>query len=181
MRCVFALSWWLAQVAVTGILLAVPAEAGTPSCVPFSEANKYIGSYRCVSGKVLGVQAGKAGVHFVDFCEDHERCPFSVVVFADDLRHVGDIRDLTGKEIEIRGDIKEYDGHAEIILERVSQLHGEAARIPPLPKDYDVERRGHYSAGKFSRPKKPTATKQKKSTPPATVIWETATDESNPE
>jgi len=156
-------------------------EAGNPSCVPFSEAGKYVGSHKCVSGKVVHVEAGDKGVHFVDFCEDHARCPFSVVVFAGDLRHVGDIRDLAGREIQIRGDIKEYDGHAEIILERVGQLQGDAARIPPLPKDYDVERRGHYSAGKFSKPKKTTTYKKKKASPPPNVIWDSQREEAEPD
>jgi hypothetical protein len=154
-------------------ILTIPVAAGSPTCIPFSEAGKYVGGHHCVSGKVLHVEAGDKGVHFVDFCEDHARCPFSVVVFAGDLRHVGDIRDLVGRDIQIRGDIKEYDGHAEIILERVGQLMGDAARIPPLPKDYDVEQRGHYSAGSSKRPKHTKATKPKKSKPPATLIWET--------
>ena len=32
------------------------------------------------------------------------------------------------------------------------QLGKDAAFVPPLRKDYDVERRGHYGAGKFSYP-----------------------------
>lgn len=163
------------------IVLGVRVEAGTPNCVPFSEAGKYIGSHKCVSGKVVHVEEGDKGVHFVDFCEDHARCPFSVVVFAGDLRHVGDIRDLAGREIQIRGDIKEYDGHAEIILERVGQLQGDAARIPPVPKDYDVERRGHYSAGKFSKPKQSKTYKSKKAPPPAAVIWDSQREEAEPD
>jgi hypothetical protein len=155
------------------MVLPSSALAGNPTCVPFSEAEKYVGSHRCVIGKVVQVETGEKGVHFVDFCTDHGRCPFSVVVFASDLKHVGDIRDLTGREIQICGDIREYDGHAEIILERVGQLVGDAARIPPLPKDYDVERRGHYSSGQFSRPKATKSPKQKKAKPPPSVIWDT--------
>jgi len=37
----------------------------------------------------------------------------------------------------------------EIILENAAQLGGQAARISPLPKSFDVEQRGHFSAGKF--------------------------------
>jgi len=57
-----------------------------------------------------------------------------------------------GREIEIRGELKEYDGRTEIILENASQLGGQAARISPLPKSFDVEQRGHFSAGKFRAP-----------------------------
>jgi hypothetical protein len=55
--------------------------------------------------------------------------------------------------IEIHGKVREYDGRAEIILEEYRQLGGAGARIPPLPKNYDVEKKGRYSAGTFSRPK----------------------------
>ncbi len=36
--------------------------------------------------------------------------------------------------------------------------------IPPLPKNYDVENRGHYSAGHVRPTKKPTKTKATPST-----------------
>jgi hypothetical protein len=36
--------------------------------------------------------------------------------------------------------------------------------IPPLPKNYDVENRGHYSAGRLRPTKKPTKTKAKPNT-----------------
>jgi len=55
--------------------------------------------------------------------------------------------------VEIHGPVKLYDNRAEIILNDLRQLKGEAAQIPPLPKTYDVEKRGRYSAGKFSYPK----------------------------
>lgn len=180
MRRLSRFSW--AFVLVAGWLwLALPAAAGNPSCIPFSEAQKYVGSHRCVSGKVWKVEAGEKGVHFVDFCSEPAGCPFSVVVFAGDLKHVGDIRDLAGKEIQVRGDIREYDGHAEIILERVGQLMGDAARIPPLPKDYDVARRGHYSSGQFSQPKQSNKYKKKKAPPLPGVVWDSQGQEEEPE
>ncbi len=92
---------------------------------------------------------------YLDSCQDHRRCPFTVVVFPSDLRHVGDVRALKDKLIEVHGDVKQYDGHAEIILSRPQQLRGGASQIPPLPKGYDVEKRGHYSAGRFKHAKAP--------------------------
>ena len=77
------------------------------------------------------------------------------------------MRQLAGQEIEIHGPIKDYDGRAEIILERLSQLHGEAARIPPLPKEYDVEHKGKFSAGKMSHPKTSRTAARKKQAEPA--------------
>jgi len=43
------------------------------------------------------------------------------------------VRRLEGRRIEIDGEIKSYDGRAEIVLSRLSQLRGDAAHIPPLP------------------------------------------------
>ena len=88
-------------------------------------------------------------MHFLDFCEDQAACPFTVVVFSHDLKDVGDVRRLAGRTIEIVGNVKLYEGRPEIILSRISQIRGGAAMIPPLPKNYDVENRGHYSAGRL--------------------------------
>jgi hypothetical protein len=112
-----------------------------------------------VTGQVHRVKVGLKGVHFLDFCEDQMACPFTVVVFSDTLKDVGDVRRLEGRTIEIRGALKIYDGRPEIVLNRVGQITNGAAMIPPLPKDYDVENRGHFSAGRARPTKKPAKTK----------------------
>jgi len=132
---------------------------GASDCLPIRDAKQHIGETKCVTGKVLRVKVGARGVHFVDFCEDQMACPFTVVVFPHDLKDVGDVRRLAGQVIEIHGPVKLYDGRAEIILNRVSQLTGGSTLIPPLPKNYDVEKQGHYSAGRMRPPKKPAKTK----------------------
>lgn len=91
-------------------------------------------------------------MHYLDFCEDYRLCPFSVVVFPYDMKSVGDVRELAGKAVEIRGEVKEYDGRAEIILESRKQLGAEGASLPPMPKNFDVEQRGHFSPGRFRAP-----------------------------
>jgi transcriptional regulator of NAD metabolism len=74
------------------------------------------------------------------------------------------VRRLAGRAIEIHGTVKLYEGRPEIILNHISQITGGAAMIPPLPKNYDVENRGHYSAGRLRPTKKPAKTKAKPST-----------------
>jgi hypothetical protein len=137
-------------------------------CVPFQEAGQHVDETKCVTGKVIRVKVGQSGVHFLDFCEDQAACPFMVVVFSHDLKDVGDIRRLAGRTIEIVGNVKLYDGRPEIILSRISQIRGGAAMIPPLPKNYDVENRGHYSAGRLYPSKKP---KKTKATPNPTATY----------
>jgi len=139
---------------------ALPARAS--DCIAFSKAREHIGKTQCVSGTVFRVKQGNGGVTFLDFCENYLTCPFTVIVFRGDLKQVGDVRQLQGHSVEIKGTIQNYDGRAEIVLRRAQQLGKDAALVPPLPKDYDVERRGHYSAGKFSHPQAARKTTRKK-------------------
>jgi hypothetical protein len=150
------------------IMLLPPSLLSASDCIPVSEAAKHIGETQCVSGKVLKIKVGAKGVHFLDFCEDQMACPFTVVVFPSGLKDVGDVRRLAGRSIEIHGAVKLYDGRPEMILNRIGQITGGAAMIPPLPKNYDVENRGHYSAGHLRPAKKPAKVK---ATPNTTATY----------
>jgi hypothetical protein len=142
-------------------------------CIAVPEAEKHIGEVKCVTGVVVRVKQGARGVHFLDFCDDFRLCPFTVVIFPRDLKSVGDVRQLQGRLVEIHGQVKEYDGRAEIILEEYRQLSGAGARIPPLPKNYDVEKKGRYSAGTFSHPKAKRKTTKRQ---PAEVVTQAPED-----
>jgi hypothetical protein len=139
-----------------------PSFPAGADCLPFTEARQHVGEDRCITGKVLRVKHMSRGVTLFDFCQDSMVCPFTVVVFARDLKRIGDVRTLQDRVIEIHGPVKEYDGRAEIVLQQSRQLGGEGLRIPPLPKNYDVEKKGHYSAGSFSLPKPAYATSKKR-------------------
>ncbi len=145
------------------ILSAAPFLSAT-DCIPINEAGQHVDETKCVTGKVIRVKLGSGGVTFLDFCEDQMACPFTVVVFSHDLKDVGDVQRLAGRTIEIQGRVKLYDGRPEIILNRISQITGGAAMIPPLPKNYDVENRGHYSAGRLHPSKKPAKVKARPNT-----------------
>jgi hypothetical protein len=151
LMCVLASAIWL-----------MAAVSGSAECILFSDAHQHIGKTHCVRGTVFNIEEGTKGVTFLDFCQSFDTCPFTVVVFADDLKHVGDVRHLKGRAIEVSGTIQDYDGRAEIILRRPRQLGKDAALVPPLPKNYDVERRGKYSPGKFKYPKAAKKTHQKR-------------------
>jgi hypothetical protein len=155
------LSSWI--ILLPAILYSPPLLAAS-DCLPIHQASQHVGETKCVTGKVIRIKQGAKGIHYLDFCEDQLACPFTVVVFPSDLKDVGDIRHLAGRTIEVRGAVKLYDSRAEIILKRISQIAGGAALIPPLPKDYDVENRGHYSAGRLRPTKKPAKVKAKPNT-----------------
>jgi hypothetical protein len=128
-------------------LLAVPAGA---KCISIEDAAARIGEVTCVRGTVVKVfESRKSGTWFLDFCADYRTCPFTVVIFSRYLRDVGDVRMLAGRTIEVHGKIASYDGRAEIVLKHSRQLKGESAKLPPVPKTYDADRRGRYSAGRF--------------------------------
>jgi hypothetical protein len=140
------------------------------ACIPFDQARNHLDETQCVTGKVVRVRAGERGVNYLDFCEDYRLCAFSVVIFQHDLQKIGDVRQLTGKVIEIRGEIKDYEDRAEMVLESSRQLNNGLMRLSPLPKSFDVEQRGHFSAG-TSRPGRKRSTSKKKGIPtlPANV------------
>lgn len=141
----------LAQTTLASLLII--STRAVADCLPFAEANKHLGTSRCVTGKVVKITHSEQGTTFLNFCEDYRVCPFQIVVFRGDLPHVGDVRHLVGKNIEIHGKIEDYDGHTEIVLKRLRQLQGDAGKIPPLPKGFDVEKKGRYNAGRLSHPK----------------------------
>jgi DNA/RNA endonuclease YhcR with UshA esterase domain len=145
------------------VLLVSSAWAG--ECVSFQKADEKLGEVACIKGRVLKVSlSANKSAWFLNFCEDYRTCQFAVVTFPRDLKDVGDIRALEGKEIEISGKVRAYQGQTEIILKDRSQLRGEFAKIPKLPKDFDVGRHGSYSAGTFKAPKRTTNKTDKKPT-----------------
>jgi DNA/RNA endonuclease YhcR with UshA esterase domain len=99
--------------------------AGHPpddKCVDIREAVSRVGTEGCVSGRVLRVFTSRAGNTFLDFCPDYRTCPFSSVIFASDRQNFGDLGILTGKDIEIRGLIRTYEGRAEIAIHDSQQI-----------------------------------------------------------
>lgn len=130
-------------------------------CLPIAEASKHLRKNACVTGTVIRVEDGSHGVTFLDFCTEYRNCPFTVVVFPGDLRKIGDVHQLQGRVVTIQGKIEEYEDRAEIILHHPQQLGNSAKLLTAMPKEYDVERQGHYSAGSFRAAKakkaKPTA------------------------
>jgi hypothetical protein len=143
------------------ISIGLLAPLAHSECLSIEQTGDKTGARACVSAKVLKVVAGR-GAHFLDFCEDYSKCPFTVVVFDRDLRDVGDVRELEGKVIEIHGNIVQYEGRSEIVLRDSAQLKGASPKLPPVPKTYDAERRGNFSAtakntrtASTKKPKKP--------------------------
>jgi DNA/RNA endonuclease YhcR with UshA esterase domain len=147
-------------------LMSGTSAAGNNSpggCVSFAEASRYVGTSQCIRGTVAHVETGRNGAKILNFCQESKVCPFTVVVFPSDVKKMGDMRQLEGQQLEIKGTVQDYEGRAQIVLRRASQLGDAAFRLfPPVPTDYDVERAGHGSAGRYSHPKAAKKTSTKK-------------------
>jgi len=131
-------------------LLLISASCAA-ECIPFTEAPNHLGETRCVKGKVVNIGESRGGTLYLNFCDDYKKCAFAVVVFPSALKDVGDVRQLKDKDIEIHGKITDWRGRTEMVLRELRQLKGEAAKIPPIPKDYDVQKKGGFSAGEFKK------------------------------
>jgi DNA/RNA endonuclease YhcR with UshA esterase domain len=75
-----------------------------------------------VSGRVLRVYSSRAENTFLDFCEDYRTCPFTSVIFAKDKGKFGDLATLQGRRVEIRGEVVNYQGRAEIVIHDPQQV-----------------------------------------------------------
>ncbi|MGB8013273.1 MAG: hypothetical protein WCF68_16805 [Terriglobales bacterium] len=160
MRCPTLSFFFAAVLAMSAVCSARNAPPG--NCVAYTEASQHMGTNSCISGTVLHIEEGRNGTKFLNFCKEAKACPFVVVIFPADQKKIGDVRQLEGRQVEIKGTIQDYDGRAEIVLRRSQQL-GEAAffLFPPVPTEYDVERAGHSAAGKsHAKAAKKTTTKQ---------------------
>ena len=98
---------------------AAPVSAGT---IDYTEALDHIGERASVTGTLVDAYTSKSGTVFLDFCKSYKTCPFSGVIFADDVEAFGDLSALAGKRVTLTGTISSYQGRAEIKLSDPSQL-----------------------------------------------------------
>lgn len=90
--------------------------------IDYSEAPAHIGETARVTGTLYKAYTAKSGVTFLDFCKDYKTCPFTAVIFADDLKAFPDLQRYVGQAVTLTGKISSYQGRAEIILSRPEQL-----------------------------------------------------------
>ena len=95
---------------------------GRGGCVEFLDAGSHVGEATCVSGRVLRVFTSSGGNTFFDFCPDYRKCPFTSVIFVSDHEKFGDLHLLEGRQVEIQGQIRTYQGRAEIIIRDLQQI-----------------------------------------------------------
>jgi hypothetical protein len=151
------------------LLFAAPAFS---QCISISDAPQHLGKKTCVAAKVVKVSQNENGAFLLNFCAEAQPCPFTVRVFPADFDYVGDVRQLSGKQIEITGKIQRWNHQTEIILRDSDQLTGGLVKLPPIPKTYDVENRGHASPGQFKGEKTTKRSMKKPASGPSEEIDE---------
>jgi len=98
---------------------AAPVSIGT---IDYTEASAHIGDYASVRGTLVDAYTSASGTVFLDFCKSYKTCPFSGVIFADDVKKFGDLSRYAGTAVTLTGKISSYQDKAEIILSDPSQL-----------------------------------------------------------
>ena len=160
--------------AVHSILLLIIPSLAVAGCIPFNEAPQHIGETRCVKGKVLRIEQSQPGFESLSFCIDQRKCAFTALVFFGDPGSAASLRELQGKTIKIHGLVKESNGDAQIVLRDSRQLLPDDSGVPSFMKTYEVEERGHYSAGTSHAPKaRRTTTKKQTATLPIEIPEDT--------
>ncbi len=98
---------------------AAPVFIGT---IGYADAPSHVGEYASVRGVIADTYVSKNGTVFLDFCRDYKSCPFSGVIFADDVKKFGDLSRYTGTTVFLTGKISSYQDRAEMILSSPTQI-----------------------------------------------------------
>lgn len=113
------------QVATPSIRTALPqvqTNVSSGNIYDYTEASNHIGEYASIRGQVVKVYRSNKNTTFFDYCENYKSCPFGAVIFSSNLYKFNDPLQYQGRIITIRGNIKSYQGRAEIILDDSSQI-----------------------------------------------------------
>ena len=90
--------------------------------IAITDAPAHIGDLASVRGTLVDAHVSTSGTVFLDFCTSYKTCPFSGVVFADDVEKFGDFSRYNGQTVTLTGKISSYQGKAEIILSAPNQF-----------------------------------------------------------
>ncbi len=88
------------------------------------EAKDHIGQEATVRGKVFGVHVTQKGDVFMNIGAAYPNQPFTAVCFQGAIP-ADDLKKFNGKTVLVKGQIKEYNGQVEIVLETADQISGE--------------------------------------------------------
>lgn len=104
------------------LVIASPACSRSPT-VPPDEAASHTGQIVTVEGTVTEVHTARSGsATFLDMGGQYPNQVFTGVIFARDMATVGDVSDLDGKTVDIKGLVRMYRGRPEIVISSRNQI-----------------------------------------------------------
>jgi hypothetical protein len=123
---------------ILGLLLLSSAalHAATRPCHPASEAARYTGKDICITAHIYDIAQLRDGTRFLDTCSPETSdadCRFTIASLPQDRRDAGNLNELPGKDIELRGTIHSVNQRSLIYLSSARQLHGGAEKFRPNP------------------------------------------------
>jgi hypothetical protein len=90
--------------------------------IDYTDAPNHIGDLASVRGTLIDAYTSASGTVFLDFCKSYKTCPFSGVIFADDVKKFGDLSRYAGTVVTLTGKISSYQNKAEIVISDPSQI-----------------------------------------------------------
>jgi len=102
-------------------LAAASAHAGT--IIGVADAPKHVGETVTVEGTVSAVHTeSRSGVTFIDMGGRYPDQAFTGVILKDDASKFQNVESLTGKVVDITGQVHAYKGRPETILNDPAQI-----------------------------------------------------------
>lgn len=125
---------WLAFLFLLGPFVVFAACFGERPCYDPAKVSAYTGKDICLSAHVYAVIETEGGTRYLDVCPASgadSACQLTVVSMPADRRSVGSLAQLEGKDIHLRGVVRETEGHYYLQLSEARQLHGGAEKFRP--------------------------------------------------
>jgi hypothetical protein len=129
-------------------LLFSSAAVAKRACIPPDQTLEHLHKNVCVEAHVYRVVNGTDGIRFLDVCSPETSdtdCHFFILSSVEDKKSVGNLDQLVGQTIQIRGTLLPIQGRADMILSSKEQLHGGKPKFHPNPqlaKSFSAENGG---------------------------------------
>lgn len=107
------------------------------ACIPPDQAIRHLHHEVCVEAHVYRVVDATDGIHFLDVCSPETAdadCHFFLLSSDEDKKFTGNLQQLVGQTIQIRGKIRTLQGHADMVFSSRQQLHGGKEKFHPNPQ-----------------------------------------------
>ena len=119
------------------MLPVLQAAGASPACSPLDDGILRASRDACVSAHVYDVVTVENGTRFLDLCSPETadaQCHFSIVSYGADRRVVGDLEQLRGKDVEVRGGVQRYGQRYLMVLNNERQFHHGSPEFRPDPR-----------------------------------------------